>query len=579
MSDSLNENTKQISRMADLMEANAAKAKSDNTSKKLSSAAAALGKNTTALLGVTQGFLSLGNIFSTAAKNNSELVKQLGQFSKATIENQRAVVASFNTGFTTFEEGIETQGELINAGMGQMTAQNKSTFLAMKALGFEIKNQIGMTRFNTEALGLSESASTKLAANVVATSIENATSVDALTNAMASMKAALIKTTAALGPEMGEKVQNVVLRMTQNNSELADTASRFVTSLLAGEEGFMKAARLGIGVTGQETEGQLAAKIETAMSRILQLTEGATGFGGQIVLQRLDSMLGITAEEVNLIRRLGPSIDQLRTENLEDAAKARGKMDASRTLELAMFKFRAVTADATANMATYLQPLVGWLPQALAFLATIAAASTMRAFTPLSESGGSISGGMKAFNKLQPKMVGTAAILASLPTIKDIVDVARPDKRSTGDIGGVIGGALGGFAGATFGGPVGLAIGMSIGNGIGKMLGNKFTDPLTKREDKTIELLEEIHGNTKKEGEDTEEIKRIQQEQERRQRSLANPQLHILTSINDILVTNLATLGRIERLNSESNTINEDIKHAQQLQKPPAPKLAGITSF
>ena len=579
MSDSLNENTKQISRMADLLEANAAKAKSDNTSKKLSSAAAALGKNTTALLGVTQGFLSLGNIFSTAAKNNSELVKQLGQFSKATIENQRAVVASFNTGFTTFEEGIETQGELINAGMGQMTAQNKSTFLAMKALGFEIKNQIGMTRFNTEALGLSESASTKLAANVVATSIKNATSVDALTNAMASMKAALIKTTAALGPEMGEKVQNVVLRMTQNNSELADTASRFVTSLLAGEEGFMKAARLGIGVTGQETEGELAAKIETAMSRILQLTEGATGFGGQIVLQRLDSMLGITAEEVNLIRRLGPSIDQLRTENLEDAAKARGKMDASRTLELAMFKFRAVTADATANMATYLQPLVGWLPQALAFLATIAAASTMRAFTPLSESGGSISGGMKAFNKLQPKMVGTAAILASLPTIKDIVDVARPDKRSTGDIGGVIGGALGGFAGATFGGPVGLAIGMSIVNGIGKMLGNKFTDPLTKREDKTIELLEEIHGNTKKEGEDTEEIKRIQQEQERRQRSLANPQLHILTSINDILVTNLATLGRIERLNSESNTINEDIKHAQQLQKPPAPKLAGITSF
>ena len=73
--------------------------------------------------------------------------------------------------------------------------------------------------------------------------------------------------------------------------------------------------------------------------------------------------------------------------------------------------------------------------------------------------------------------------------------------------------------------------------------------------------MDEIHGTIEKEGEDTEEIKRIQQEQERRQRSLANPQLHILTSINDVLVNNLATLGRIERLNADANTTSEDIKH------------------
>ena len=75
------------------------------------------------------------------------------------------------------------------------------------------------------------------------------------------------------------------------------------------------------------------------------------------------------------------------------------------------------------------------------------------------------------------------------------------------------------------------------------------------------ERLKEILGINEKEQKDTEEIRRIQEDQERRQRSLANPQLHILTSINDVLVNNLATLGRIERLNADANTTSEDIKH------------------
>ena len=132
---------------------------------------------------------------------------------------------------------------------------------------------------------------------------------------------------------------------------------------------------------------------------------------------------------------------------------------------------------------------------------------------------------------------------------------------SAGSIGGAAGGMIGGVLGGVFGGPFGIGIGLGLGSTFGTFVGNIFEEEQTKHSDRMEERLKEILGINEKEQKDTEEIRRIQEDQERRQRSLANPQLHILTSINDVLVNNLATLGRIERLNADANTTSEDIKH------------------
>ena len=175
----------------------------------------ALAKNSTAVLGLSQGLLSIKGIFAQSAKDNRDIVKQLSLFTVASTQSTRAMTASLDTGFSTLKEGIATQGELVNEGLGEFSKSNKEGFIAMKALGINLKSVIGITRFNSEAVGLSTEASVKLGNDVVGAAIKNGTSMGALTGAIEGMKTALMKTTVELGPAMSEKVQRVALRMAQ----------------------------------------------------------------------------------------------------------------------------------------------------------------------------------------------------------------------------------------------------------------------------------------------------------------------------------------------------------------------------
>ena len=564
MTDALNQNTQAMNRVADALEAKAKKeeeAKND-VNKKLSAAMGAVGKNTATILGLSQGLLSITGIFSKAAQQNSQIVRQLSQFTVTSRQTSKSLIDTLDTGYSTLQEGLETQGELIGAGMGDISKQNKSSFLAMKALGMNLAQTIAITRFNSDAVGLSTEASVDLARSIQEAAIANAESTEDLANAISSMREALIKTTVELGPEMSQKVQNVVLRMTQNNSELAGAASQFVTSFLAGEDGFMKAARLGVGFTGTETEEQLVSKIEILSQRIAQMGMGAQGFGAGIVFQRFEDLFGISRENFLVAEKMGTSIDELRRGNVVTAAEQIKRMDASRQIEIAMFKAQGLAIDAQQVMSKNLNGLGAWMPAALGLLTTIAAMTTMAAMNPL----GGVSKGMQAMG---PRAGGAALALGVIPFAVQanemFAGIENMDKGgpgpSAGSIGGTAGGIIGGVLGGVFGGPFGAGIGMGLGSTFGSLVGNIFEEEQTKHSDKMEEKLNEILGINEKEQKDTEEIRRIQEDQERRQRSLANPQLHILTSINDVLVNNLATLGRIERLNADANTTSEDIKH------------------
>ena len=168
MTDALNQNTQAMNRVADALEAKAKKeeeAKND-VNKKLSAAMGAVGKNTATILGLSQGLLSITGIFSKAAQQNTQLVRQLSQFTVTSRQNSKSLIDTLDTGYSTLQEGLETQGELIGAGMGDLSKQNKSSFLAMKALGMNLAQTIAITRFNVDAVGLSTEASVDLARSI-----------------------------------------------------------------------------------------------------------------------------------------------------------------------------------------------------------------------------------------------------------------------------------------------------------------------------------------------------------------------------------------------------------------------------
>ena len=537
----------------------------------------ALAKNSAAVLGLSQGLTSIRGFFSQAVKDNQQITKQLALFSTATSQNTRQMTNSLNTGFTLLKEGIETQGELIDAGLGDFSKANKESFIGMKALGINLKSSIAITRFNTEALGISAERSVELSKSVVEAAMANGTSIGELVGAIESMKVALTKTAVELGPEMSMKVQNVVARMTQNNSELAGAASQFVTSFLAGEDGFMKAARLGVGFTGQETEAELVAKIEQLSKRIAEMTAGAQGFGGGIAFQRFEDAFGISRENVLIAREMGRDIKELERGSIKSAADQLAKLDASRQIELKMFRLQAKGVDVMQGIGHTVAKFAGWIPQVLVLLGMISATSqAMLVKNALWAGEGAQGVGAKTFMRTVGIGMAVAAAGMALKSAHDLIK-AEPGERKRSDIGtlvgtagGAIGGALLGAKIGAVGGPMGMAIGSLIGGLGGKFIGEMFDEGGNTGEEqkKAQQWRDQQFGLTKDNEKNTAEIKRIQEEQQRRQNSLANPQITLLTSINDVLVQNMIALQRANRQRELANEVRKDMQFSTGLAAP-----------
>jgi len=514
-----------------------------------------LAKNSASIVGLTAGMTSLKSIWAKAAQDNKDIVKQLSLFGTASVKNSTALMDNLNTGYTTMAEGIETQSAIFEAGLGQMSKSSTESFVAMKALGVNIGAVANVTRFNVQAMGMSTDAAVALSESVVEAARANDQSISTLVDAIASMKDALNKTSVELGPQMTANIQAVVARMAQSNGEMAGMASSFVTSFLAGEQGFMKAARLGVMFTGQESEQQLVEKIELLSQRIVQMGLGAKGAGGGVAFQRFEDAFGLTRENFMVAEKMGRSIDTIRTDGNKAAAENLKNMDASRAAEVAMYDLQQLGVTAQQGIAKSLEPLAEFLPTLLMGLTAIEAILTVIEFNTMM--GGS--GGIKKFAG-SAAGIGVAAGTIGLGLAmggKDIMDiVGGEDKENSGaNWGGAIGMGVGGIIGSMILPGIGTGIGMTVGNIIGGWIGGISDKDADSKAD-----LATLSDNSSKQQKDTEEIRRIQEDQERRTRSLANPNLRILTSINDTLIRNLAVLERTAGFASRSNELAEDAK-------------------
>lgn len=280
----------------------------------------ALRDNGLALVGLTAGMFSLTSIIGNQLKMNSDLAKALGQTGSA-LRGVESVTNRFIRGQQGTEQMIKVFSDAVEMGMTNFSDRTLQFGSQLKVLGIQNKTAFKLMRANTQGLGVSESASLTLANELFSTAAANRDSMTGLIDAINSMKDAMISTTVELGPKAAMNAQKIAAMMSQGNSELQDSSARFVKSFLAGSDGYMKAAKLGVQFTGQESTAEMARKFETILGKIQGLQEGKQGAGSQFFFDAMEKSFGLSREDFNLQTQIGTSINSLAQGNIQQLSR------------------------------------------------------------------------------------------------------------------------------------------------------------------------------------------------------------------------------------------------------------------
>ena len=280
----------------------------------------ALRDNGLALVGLTAGMFSLTSMIGNQLKMNSDLAQALGQTGSA-LRGVESATNRFIRGQQGTEQMIKVFSDAVEMGMTNFSDRTLQFGSQLKVLGIQNKTAFKLMRANTQGLGVSETASLTLANELFSTAAANQDSMAGLIDAINSMKDAMISTTVELGPKAAMNAQKIAAMMAQGNSELQDSSARFVKSFLAGSDGYMKAAKLGVQFTGQESTGEMARKFEAILGRIQGLQAGKQGAGSQFFFDAMEKSFGLSREDFNLQTQIGTSINSLAQGNIEQLSR------------------------------------------------------------------------------------------------------------------------------------------------------------------------------------------------------------------------------------------------------------------
>ena len=345
-----------------------------------------LAKNTVAIGKSTIGALGLANVLGTVAgligkqtQMNETLSKSLVQAGAGSMRTAD-VMESVRGGLVGVEQAISTFGDAVQMGMAGFADGFLKFSAQLKAQGIDNKGVMALMRRNVQALGLTEESTLLLADSLVSTAAANKDSINGLVQAINSMKEALTKTTVELGPQAAANAQKIAAMMAQGNTELQEATTKFVTSFLAGSDGFMKAARLGVTFTGQETTAQMAAKFEEILSQIGGIQAGRRGTGSQFFFDAMERSFKLTREDFLLQKQIGNSIKDLVDGNTEARQQELNNISVTQAWQKATFEIQSAILSIMEGVATGIstlgEKLGGWfapLLTSVGFLPTISA--------------------------------------------------------------------------------------------------------------------------------------------------------------------------------------------------------------
>ena len=390
-------------------------------------------KSTAAMVGMTQIVGGLGAMLAKSVANNEQLSKNLVQATTAQTRSTD-VMKGFAGSMVGMQQALDTFSDSVMLGMSRFSDGALKFSAQLKAQGIDNKGVMMLMRRNVQALGLGEDATLMLADSLVSTAVANADSIDGLISAINSMKEALTKTTVELGPEAAANAQKIAAMMSQGNTELQAAASKFVTSFLAGSDGFMKAARLGVTFTGQETTAQMAAKFEEILTQIGGIQAGRRGTGSQFFFDAMEKSFKLTREDFLLQQQIGNSINALVEGNTNERQERLSEISVTQAWQNATFKIQE-------RMLVIMEGVA----KAISFV------------------------GDQAAGYMVPILAGLGPMLLTLVSVTKVGFQGLT--LLFGSLPGVLAGLLGGVAGAAAG-PVGVGTGALIAGAVHKTLGS-----------------------------------------------------------------------------------------------------------
>lgn len=291
----------------------------------------AIRDNGLALVGLTAGMFSLKSMIGNQLKMNQDLAVALGQTGDVT-RGMSAATDRFLRGQQGAEQMVKVFKDAVDMGMSEFSNQTLRFGAQMKVLGIQNKTSFQLMRANTQGLGLAEEASLSLAQDLITTAVENKDSISGLIDAINSMKDTMIDTAVELGPKAALNAQKIAAMMSQGNSELQESSAKFVKSFLAGSDGYMKAAKLGVQFTGDESTAGMARKFETILGKIQGLQSGKQGAGSQFFFDAMEKSFGLSREDFNLQTQIGTSINSLKEGSVAQLAKDSASLNLQQTI-------------------------------------------------------------------------------------------------------------------------------------------------------------------------------------------------------------------------------------------------------
>lgn len=321
-------------------------------------------ENTVGLLGLTKSMFTLAGLAGDQKAMNAKLSQNLGQVALATNGSQEAM-KRFAVGQQGAQQAIDSFSDAVGLGMTKFSNSTLQFAAHLKLLGVQNKAAMGLMRANTQGLGISQEVSLQLADSLVSTAAANKDSIEGLISAINSMKEAMTKTTVELGPKASANAQKIAAMMSQGNSELQETSAKFVSSFLAGSDGYMKAAKLGVQFTGQESTAEMAAKFEEILGKISTLQEGKAGAGSQFMFDALEKSFGLSREDFNLQKQIGTEINSLVAGNTQQLAAQTSQISLQQAYDNATFAFQTKLLEMTEGAASMIsglgEKIGGWL--------------------------------------------------------------------------------------------------------------------------------------------------------------------------------------------------------------------------
>jgi hypothetical protein len=299
------------------------------------------------LVGSLKAMMSLHGILGNVKSGQDDLVKALARSGQEVRAVQGDTVAAFKAEGVSMQQAIATIGDVVDMGMSRFGKETQVLAAQLKMLNISNKAFLGQVRFNTQMLGLTESASHTLTESLIDTAISFGESANSIVDAVSKIKTALVGAANVFGPQAAGAIQSAISMLARGQEELRGPLADFAASLFGGTaESLIKRRMLGVADIQGMSGPEVARELSRAMDAIVARGGAEAGGGGsELLIGAFERMGMFNQSQLNLARRLLNVTEEERRFGLEQAATQASRLSFEQAWQVALFDVQKIAME------------------------------------------------------------------------------------------------------------------------------------------------------------------------------------------------------------------------------------------